>query len=69
MSGSGEAHEQPATSLTNKLTITDLADEEFQDKRVLIRVDFNVPQAEDGSITNTAVRPFMAYFVAKGLTV
>lgn len=38
-------------SLSNKLSITDL---DLKDKRVLIRVDFNVPQ-KDGAITNPAV--------------
>ncbi|KAI0086685.1 phosphoglycerate kinase [Irpex rosettiformis] len=37
-------------SLSNKLAITDL---DLKDKRVLIRVDFNVPQ-QDGKITNPA---------------
>lgn len=38
-------------SLSNKLSITDL---DLKGKRVLIRVDFNVPQ-QDGKITNPAV--------------
>lgn len=38
-------------SLSNKLSITDL---NLKDKRVLIRVDFNVP-IQDGKITNPAV--------------
>lgn len=38
-------------SLSNKLSITDL---QLKGKRVLIRVDFNVPQ-QDGKITNPAV--------------
>jgi 3-phosphoglycerate kinase len=41
-------------SLSNKLTITDLEDSAFKGKRVLIRVDFNVP-IQDGKITNPAV--------------
>ncbi|KAF8344338.1 phosphoglycerate kinase [Cantharellus anzutake] len=40
-------------SLSKKLTITDLKDEDFRDKRVLIRVDFNVP-IQEGKITNPA---------------
>ena len=40
-----------AMSLSNKLAITDL---DLKDKRVLIRVDFNVPM-QDGKITNPAV--------------
>jgi phosphoglycerate kinase len=38
-------------SLSKKLSITDV---EIKDKRVLIRVDFNVP-IQDGKITNPAV--------------
>lgn len=38
-------------SLSSKLSITDL---DLQGKRVLIRVDFNVP-IQDGKITNPAV--------------
>jgi len=38
-------------SLSNKLSITDLS---LEGKRVLIRVDFNVP-IQDGKITNPAV--------------
>lgn len=38
-------------SLSNKLSITDL---DLKGKRVLIRVDFNVPM-QDGKITNPAV--------------
>ena len=36
-------------SLSNKLSITDV---ELKDKRVLIRVDFNVPLDSDKNITN-----------------
>lgn len=39
-------------SLSSKLSITDI---DLKDKRVLIRVDFNVP-IQDGKITNPAVR-------------
>jgi phosphoglycerate kinase len=38
-------------SLSNKLAITDV---DLKEKRVLIRVDFNVPM-QDGKITNPAV--------------
>jgi len=40
-------------SLSNKLSITDLGS--LSGKRVLIRVDFNVP-IQDGKISNPAVR-------------
>lgn len=40
-------------SLSNKLSITDL---DLKGKRVLIRVDFNVPMQE-GKVTNPAVSP------------
>ncbi|KAI9775972.1 MAG: phosphoglycerate kinase [Geoglossum umbratile] len=36
-------------SLSNKLSITDV---DLKDKRVLIRVDFNVPQDSEGRVTN-----------------
>ena len=42
-------------SLSNKLAVTDL---DLTGKRVLIRVDFNVPM-QDGKITNPAVRTFL----------
>lgn len=44
-------HRLITMSLSNKLAITDL---ELKEKRVLIRVDFNVPM-QDGKITNPAV--------------
>ncbi|KAL0947244.1 hypothetical protein HGRIS_013365 [Hohenbuehelia grisea] len=54
-------------SLSNKLSITDL---DLKDKRVLIRVDFNVPQ-QDGKITNpariVAALPTIKYAIEKGL--
>ena len=40
-------------SIANKLSITDL---DLKGKRVLIRVDFNVPMQE-GKVTNPAVCP------------
>lgn len=45
-------------SLSNKLAITDL---DLKGKRVLIRVDFNVP-IQDGKITNPAVCPLLPVF-------
>jgi len=56
-------------SLSKKLTISDLPDNAFVDKRVLIRVDFNVP-IQDGKITNPArivgALPTIKYALEKG---
>ncbi|KAF7322745.1 Phosphoglycerate kinase [Mycena chlorophos] len=56
-------------SLSNKLSITDL---DLNGKRVLIRVDFNVPQ-QDGKITNpariVAALPTIQYAVKNGASV
>lgn len=49
-------------SLSNKLSITDL---DLKDKRVLIRVDFNVPMQE-GKITNPAVSILQTFRDAGG---
>jgi len=53
--------------LSNKLGIEQL---DLADKRVLIRVDFNVPQEKDGKITNTqridASLPTIEYALKKG---
>lgn len=46
-------------SLSKKLSITDV---ELKDKRVLIRVDFNVP-IQDAKITNPAVSVSMILFL------
>jgi hypothetical protein len=51
-------------SLSNKLSISDL---DLKGKRVLIRVDFNVPQ-QDGKITNPAVRDPIAPLRCRTLT-
>ncbi|KAJ7074401.1 phosphoglycerate kinase [Mycena amicta] len=56
-------------SLSNKLSITDL---DLKGKRVLIRVDFNVPQQGDGKITNPAViaaLPSIQYALKNGASV
>jgi len=56
-------------SLSKKLTITDLPDDAFSGKRVLVRVDFNVP-IQDGKITNPArivgALPTIKYALEKG---
>jgi len=56
-------------SLSKKLTITDLPDSAFSGKRVLVRVDFNVP-LQDGKITNPArivgALPTIKYALDKG---
>ncbi|KAJ6500349.1 phosphoglycerate kinase [Mycena sanguinolenta] len=57
-------------SLSNKLSITDL---DLKGKRVLIRVDFNVPQGSDGAITNpariVAALPTIQYALKNGASV
>lgn len=54
-------------ALSTKLSIEDL---DLKDKRVLIRVDFNVPQDKQGKITNTqrivAALPTVNYALEKG---
>ena len=52
-------------SLANKLAITDL---DLKDKRVLIRVDFNVPM-QDGKITNPAVCVLSHLFTSHGVLI
>jgi phosphoglycerate kinase len=56
-------------SLSKKLTISDLPDHAFEGKRVLVRVDFNVP-IQDGKITNPArivgALPTIKYALEKG---
>jgi 3-phosphoglycerate kinase len=47
-------------SLSNKLAITDV---NLNDKRILIRVDFNVPM-QDGKITNPAVCMLLSELLA-----
>lgn len=44
-------------SLSKKLSIANV---DVQGKRVLIRVDFNVPQDQEGKITNPAVCQFQS---------
>lgn len=57
-------------SLSKKLTISDLDDAEFKGKRVLVRVDFNVPMNGEGKITNPArivgALPTIKYALEKG---
>ena len=54
----------------NKATIFDV---DFAGKRALVRVDFNVPQTDDGTITDTtrisAALPTINYLLEKGAKV
>lgn len=55
---------QPTMSLSSKLSITDV---DLKAKRVLIRVDFNVP-IQDGNITNPAVSlPLVSRYISSQL--
>lgn len=47
-----EAEKIPPKKMGNKKMITDIPDAAFNGKRVLMRVDFNVPMGKDGSITS-----------------
>jgi phosphoglycerate kinase len=57
-------------ALGNKLTLADLTDKELGGKRVVMRVDFNVPFGKDGKISNnqriTATIPTINEVFAKG---
>jgi len=63
--GISEYKTRTSMSLSNKLAITDL---NLKDKRVLIRVDFNVPM-QDGKITNPAVSTILRQFNDRPLDV
>ena len=56
--------------LGNKLTLADLTQEQLAGKRVVMRVDFNVPFGKDGQISNnqriTATLPTINEVFAKG---
>ena len=56
--------------LGNKLTLSDLTEKELGGKRVVMRVDFNVPFGKDGQISNnqriTATIPTINEVFAKG---
>ena len=56
--------------LGNKLTLSDLTEKELGGKRVVMRVDFNVPFGKDGQISNnqriTATIPTIKEVFAKG---
>ena len=45
--------EHKSLDLSSKLTLTDLSPSDIQDKRVIIRVDFNVPISNDRIQDNT----------------
>eukprot|EP00727_Mastigamoeba_balamuthi_P009282 m51a1_g4977 putative glyceraldehyde-3-phosphate dehydrogenase + kinase (762) ;mRNA; f:27597-30290 len=64
-----EVEKIPPKKMGNKKKLSDLADSEISGKRVLMRVDFNVPQDKTGKITSdnriTAALPTLRYVLER----
>ena len=67
-----EIQSRPAKKMGNKMKLSDLPDEQLKGKRVLIRVDFNVPM-KDGKIKSdnriVAALPTIKYCLERGSSV
>lgn len=63
----------PSKKMGNKKSLRDIPDAEIRGKRILIRVDFNVPMSKDGKITSTnrivAALPTIKYCLERGASV
>lgn len=63
----------PAKKMGNKRSLRDVPDAELKGKRVLMRVDFNVPMDKTGNITSvnriTAALPTIRYCLERGASV
>ena len=56
--------------MLNKMTVRDLSDAQLSGKRALVRVDYNVPLVDDGSVADDAriraTLPTLEYLRGRG---